>query len=110
MTSFDYNAEAGLFPNKSHTPRHRRVGYKRFPRAADAIRFAIEELPPRSLTGTWLEVGEDRFDHGDIRRLYDDTAYPLERTERAEPRVPTPAHVAGGHTATTRKPMWWSRS
>jgi hypothetical protein len=110
MTTFDYYAEAGLFPSKTHTPRRKRVGYKRFTRAADAIRFAIEELPPKSLTGTWLEVGEDRFDHGDIRRLYDDAAYPLERTERAEPRMPTPAPLAGGVTSLTRRPLWWSRS
>jgi hypothetical protein len=106
MISFDYYAEAGLFPSKTRSPRHKRVGYKRFTRAADAIRFAIEELPLTSLTGTWLEVGEDRFDHGDIRRLYDDQAYPLERTERVAPHSLTPGVVP----SPTKRPLWWSRS
>jgi hypothetical protein len=107
MISFDYYAQAGLFPSKSQTPRRKRVGYKRFTHAADAIRFAIEELPPISLTGTWLEVGEERFDHRAIRLLYDHEAYPL---ERAAPRSPAPAPAAGGHTSLTRRPLWWSRS
>ena len=56
------------------------------PRAADAIRFAIEELPPELLSGTFLEVEEERFGHDGIRLLYDDAAYPLAR--RAAPPRP----------------------
>ena len=59
--------------------RGRPVGYRRFNRAADAIRFAIEELPPQALVGAWLEVSEERFDAAGIRRLYDCPAYPLDR-------------------------------
>jgi hypothetical protein len=106
MITFDYDAEAELFPSKSRTPRRKPVGYKRFARAADAIRFAIEDLSAESLTGAWLEVGEDRFDALDIRRLYDDEAYPLDRNERAAPRSPTP----GTTPSPTKRPLWWSRS
>jgi hypothetical protein len=60
------------------------VRYKRFARAADAIRFAIEDLPPELLVGAYLEVNEERFDGPAIRRLYDSTRYPLAR--RATPR------------------------
>jgi hypothetical protein len=81
MTSFDYNAEAELFPNRGM--RGRPVGYRRFNRAADAIRFAIEELPPQALVGAWLEVSEERFDAAGIRRLYDCPAYPLDRKKPA---------------------------
>lgn len=77
MAAFDYNAEAELFPNRGM--RGRPVGYRRFNRAADAIRFAIEELPPQALVGAWLEVSEERFDAVGIRRLYDRPDYPLER-------------------------------
>src|SRR5262245_37233577 len=80
MAAFDYNAEAELFPNRGM--RGRPVGYRRFNRAADAIRFAIEELPPQALVGAWLEVSEVRFDAGGIRRLYESIDYPLERTRR----------------------------
>jgi hypothetical protein len=81
MAAFDYNAEAELFPNRGI--RGRPVGYRRFSRAADAIRFAIEELPPQALVGAWLEVSEERFDAAGIRRLYDCAAYPLDRRRSA---------------------------
>lgn len=80
MAAFDYNAEAELFPSRAL--RARPVGYRRFARAADAIRFAIEELPDRALVGAWLEVREERFDAAGIRRLYDSKDYPLDRTRR----------------------------
>ena len=81
MAAFDYNAEAELFPNRGM--RGRPVGYRRFNRAADAIRFAIEELPPQALVGAWLEVSEERFDAAGIRRLYDCPDYPLGRRSPA---------------------------
>ena len=79
MGTFDYSAEAELFPSPARASRRRPVGYKRFDRAAEAIRFAIEELAPESLAGAYLEVGEERFDSRDIRRLYESPNYPLDR-------------------------------
>ena len=75
---FDYNEEAELFSAKGRNPR-RQVGYKRFARAADAIRFVIEEMPPQLVVGTYLEVGDARYASKEIRRLYDSTEYPLAR-------------------------------
>lgn len=79
MTAFDYAAEAELFPARNWRSKSRGVGYKRFTAAADAIRFAIEELPPEFLLGAYLEVEEERFDGSGIRRLYESTEYPLPR-------------------------------
>lgn len=76
---FDFNAAADLFPAKSRKFRRQFVSYRRYIRAAEAIRFAIEELPADSLLGTYLEVGEARFDSRAIRELYDSIDYPLVR-------------------------------
>ena len=80
---FDYGAEAEMFSPLSRKARRQPLGYRRFARAADAIRFAIEELPPKLLVGTYLEVAEHRYEGHQIRRLYDGTGYPLDRRAAA---------------------------
>ena len=76
---FDYRTEAELFSVRGRKSRSQPLGYRRFARAADAIRFAIEELPPQPLAGTYLEVDEARFAGNEIRRLYESADYPLAR-------------------------------
>jgi hypothetical protein len=88
MAAFDYSSvaelfptkiDAELFPAKSQRRRRHPVGYGRFARAADAIRFAIEELPAELLPDARLEVDKTIFDSDGIRRLYDSKDYPLVR-------------------------------
>lgn len=69
MASFDYNAPAELFAAKANS-RTAIIKYRRFLTAAEAIRFAIEDLPAHMLNGAALEVEEQRFDHRQIRQLY----------------------------------------
>jgi hypothetical protein len=83
MSTFDYGTEAELFPTRNRTFRRQPLGYRRFARAAEAIRFAIEELPAPLLLGAYLEVNEERFDSEGIRRLYDSADYPLARRKAA---------------------------
>jgi hypothetical protein len=79
MSEFDYTAAAELFPTRRRLPRREPFGYKRFEQAAQAIRFAIEDLPPECLVGAFLEVDEQRYGSEDIRRLYESANYPLTR-------------------------------
>jgi hypothetical protein len=83
MSSIDFSASAELFPARSWKARSRGISYKRFDDAAEAVRFAIEELPPECLLGTYLEVEEERFDSRGIRRLYDSADFPRKRASRA---------------------------
>ena len=83
IIEFDYDAAAELFPSRRQKSRRRPIGYRRFGHAADAIRFAIEELPPEFLLGACLEVDEERYNNQAIRRLYDSMDYPLTRSVQA---------------------------
>jgi hypothetical protein len=78
MSNFDYNAPADLFPARSRTG-HRPVGYRRFDTAAEAIRFAVEQMPVEFLDGTVLEVENERVDGAGIQVLYQSADYPLAR-------------------------------
>ena len=83
MATVNYDAEAELFPPLRRTFSKGPMGYKRFDSAAEAIRFAIEELPPELLRGACLEVEENRFDGSAIRQLYESEAYPLKRRRKS---------------------------
>lgn len=91
MGAFDYRIEAELFSTGSWKTARGRFAYRRFDKAAEAIRFAIEELPPQLLSGACLEVDEARFDGGGIRKLYDSSEYPLPRKHVARSPIERPA-------------------
>jgi Arc/MetJ-type ribon-helix-helix transcriptional regulator len=78
MDKFDYDAPAELFPSRNRKIASR-VKYRRFDHAADAIRFAVEELPEALLLGAFIEIEESRLGHKDIRALYESERYPLKK-------------------------------
>jgi Arc/MetJ-type ribon-helix-helix transcriptional regulator len=71
MPPFDYNAPAELFLAKP--TKGSRTKYRRFATAAEAIRYAVEDL---RTFGAWLQVGDERFNSVEIQRLYEDGEYP----------------------------------
>ena len=77
--TFDYTALAELYPTRRYKRRAGSVTYKRFEVAAEAVRFAMEELPAEFFSGTYLEVEEQRFNGQQIRLLYESKDYPLPR-------------------------------
>jgi hypothetical protein len=85
LNGFDYNAPAELYPSRIKKGRGR-VTYKRFDTAAEALQFAIEQIPSGVLLGAYLEVDEARFGVQEIRYLYDSVGYPLKRAEPQEPQ------------------------
>jgi hypothetical protein len=80
VDKFNYNAPAELFPSRNRKIA-KKVKYRRFDRAAEAIRYAVEELPEPLLLGAFIEMDDERLGHKDIRALYDSADYPL--TKRA---------------------------
>jgi hypothetical protein len=77
--SFDYSAPAELFLSKP-AKRVSRAKYRRFATAAEALRYAVEDLRIPKAFGAWLEVGDERFDSSEIQRLYDADDYPLRKS------------------------------
>jgi hypothetical protein len=59
--------------------RRQQIGYRRFATAAEAIRFAVEELPAVRTLGAWMQIGDDRFNSDEICQLYESSSYPLQR-------------------------------
>jgi hypothetical protein len=75
----DYSMEASLYYAKRANSKQKALVFRRFPRAAEAIRFAVEDLAPKLLDGCSLEVNEGHYFGREIRPLYDDSAFPLRR-------------------------------
>jgi hypothetical protein len=77
MTTINYATPAELFPSRRYAKSLAR--YRRFPSAAEAIRYIIEEQPESWLVGSTLDVDGQRFEGKAIRALYEAEAYPLKR-------------------------------
>jgi hypothetical protein len=60
----DYNAPAELFLAKR--AKSNREKYWRFATAAEAIRYAVENLRTPKAFGAWLQVGDERFNSTEI--------------------------------------------
>src|SRR3954469_4682218 len=79
LRPFNFNTSAELFPAAIRKKKRAGFAYRRFGTAAEAVQFAMEELPADSLNGAYLQVEEARFDQNGIRTLYESEAFPLPR-------------------------------
>jgi hypothetical protein len=80
MSSFEYHAPAELFLAKPI--KGSRTKYRRFATAAEAIRYAVEDLRTPKAFGAHLEVGDERFHSEEIQRLHEASDYPAARRRR----------------------------
>lgn len=78
MPQIDYTAAAELYPSKRFH-RVSQVRYRRFDSVAEAVRYAVEDMPAEWLRGSLLEVDEQRFEGAQIKTLYLADGYPLTR-------------------------------
>ncbi len=79
--TINYAASAELFPSRRYAKSLAR--YRRFPNAAEAIRYAVEDMPAAWLIGTFLDIDGKRYEGRAIRALYEAEGYPLERAKTA---------------------------
>jgi len=77
--AFDYAAPAELFLAKR--TKSGRQNYRRFATAAEAIRYAIEDLRTPKAFGALLQVCDERFNSTEVQRLYEADDYPLRTPE-----------------------------
>lgn len=99
---FDYAERAELFTRDgmvaqvssadapARSQRRNALTYRRFATGAEAVRFAIEKLPPGHLAATVLVADGDRHEGVTIQDLYTSDAYPL-------PRRAIPSRRNGNH-------------
>lgn len=79
LEGFSYDQPADIYSTDGKAARKRPVSYRRFASSAEAIRFAVEQLPQIMQRGTVMEMGEDRYEFANIRALYESNRYPLQR-------------------------------
>ena len=84
--SFDYSAPAELFLAKPM--KGSRTKYRRFATAAEAIRYAVEDLRTPRAFGAWLQVGDERFNSVEFNACTKTVSIRcVSRSDRARARV-----------------------
>jgi hypothetical protein len=79
VTDFNYDAPAEFYGWRGQGMRRGVVSYRRFSTAAEAIRFAIEDVSSAALGGCALEANGKRIQGREILKLYTSSKFPLQR-------------------------------
>jgi hypothetical protein len=88
MTDFDYKMPGEFYSRKRQGMGPSSLVYQRFDTAAEAIRFAMENLPLAAFGGCMLEANGERFGARELRELYASPRYPLLRRSKLKRTVP----------------------
>jgi len=77
-----YDASAELFmPKRKGGPR-RPIGYCSLCHGGGGYPLRCRGFSRHSHARAWMQVGDERFDSDDIRRLYESSDYPRRRRKR----------------------------
>jgi hypothetical protein len=79
MTDFNYKMPGEFYSRDSLRRGSKGLNYRRFDTVAEAIRFAMEDLPSAAFAGCMLEADGERFGARELRELYVSPRYPLPR-------------------------------
>jgi hypothetical protein len=79
MTNFNYEMPGEFYSRKKQGMRPTGLTYQRFDTVAEAIRFAMEDLPSEAFASCMLEAAGERFGARELKELYASPRYPLER-------------------------------
>lgn len=77
MQQFNLSAPADFYYSGARRPH--KVIYRKFARGAEAIRYAMEDMPQADLRGVVVESDEVRLGPVEIEELYWSASYPLAR-------------------------------
>jgi len=94
MEAEHYNLEASLYYAKHASSYRKALVLRRFASAAEAICFAVEDLPTKLLGGCSIEVEDSYYFGQEIRPLYDDHAFPSRRCSKSISRKRKPLESA----------------
>jgi hypothetical protein len=81
MINIDFNAPGELYCRKTGA-RSRGLQFRRFPKVAQAVRFAMEELSPLALHSCLLDVEGSRFGAKELTAFYYNHNYPFARRQQ----------------------------
>jgi hypothetical protein len=79
MTDFNYKVPGEFYSRDGLRPGSKGLNYRRFDTVAEAIRFAMEDLPSAAVGSCMLEANGERFGARELRELYASPRYPLAR-------------------------------
>ena len=61
MGAFDYDVSVGLYSGVGTKFRQKTLKYRRFERAAEAIRYVMEDIPASALLGCSIEIADETY-------------------------------------------------